>query len=400
VPATVTVPSERALRPAVQGFVPADLLLVQPTTFCNIDCSYCYLAHRSDKKRMSASTLQALAEFVAGVPAHRPPLALVWHAGEPLAVPVTFYEAAFERLAPYPLRQHIQTNAVLINDAWCALFKQWDVRVGVSIDGPKRIHDAHRVDRAGRGTFDRVMAGIAKLREHEIPFSMLSVLTADTMAAADEMWDFIVSLNPARGVGFLVEEQEGIHDHSSMIGGGKKAAFRRFMTRLAELRARDRSAIRIRELDKMRDHLAAPLGADVAKADNRPGAIINIDVDGNVATFSPELMSTTHPRYGTFSWGNVHTHGWADIAKDPQFQRVYADIAKGIDLCRRSCAYFSVCGGGCPSNKLAEFGTFVASETQHCRFYVKVVADVVIERLEREMGLGAKSRTAVNGATQ
>jgi uncharacterized protein len=400
VPATVTVPSERAPRPAAPSFVPADLLLVQPTTFCNIDCSYCYLANRSDKKRMSAATLQALAAFVAGMPTHRPPLALVWHAGEPLTVPVAFYEAAFERLAAQPLRQHIQTNAVLINDAWCALFKQWHVHVGVSIDGPKWIHDAHRVDRAGRGTFDRVMGGIAKLREHEIPFSILAVLTADTMAAADEMWDFIVSLNPARGVGFLVEEQEGIHDHSSMTGGRRRTAFRRFMTRLAELRARDRSAIRIRELDNMRDHLVAPSGAEVAKADNRPGAIVNIDVDGNVATFSPELMSTTHPRYGTFSWGNVHTHGWADIARDSRFQRVYADIEAGVELCRQSCEYFAVCGGGCPSNKLAEFGTFVATETQHCRFFVQVVADVAIERLECEMRLGAKSRIAVNEASK
>jgi uncharacterized protein len=96
----------------------------------------------------------------------------------------------------------------------------------------------------------------------------------------------------------------------------------------------------------------------------------------------------------------VHTHSWADIAKDPRFQRVYADIEAGIDLCRRSCDYFTVCGGGCPSNKLAEFGTFVATETQHCRFFVQVVADVAIERLEREMGLGAKSRIAINGASK
>src|ERR1700694_4599570 len=135
----VAAPIERRLRNSAGdgSFVPADLLLVQPTPFCNIDCSYCYLAHRSDRKRMAMQTVQAVVRFIRDVPVAREPLGVVWHAGEPLAVPTSFYESAFECFASdpevVPVRQHIQTNGVLIDDSWCSLFKRWSVYVGISI---------------------------------------------------------------------------------------------------------------------------------------------------------------------------------------------------------------------------------------------------------------------------
>jgi uncharacterized protein len=339
---------------------------------------------------MAMQTVQAVVRFIRDVPVAREPLGVVWHAGEPLAVPTSFYESAFECFASdpevVPVRQHIQTNGVLIDDSWCSLFKRWSVYVGISIDGPKIIHDSHRVDRAGRGTFDRVMRGIAKLHEHEIPFSVLAVLTRESLSAADELWEFLASLRISGRVGFNVEEAEGVHGASSMTGNGRLAAFRKFMSRLAELHQKH-SPIRIREFESMRRHLSAPRGADVARSDNRPGAILNVDVEGNLSTFSPELLGVSHPLYGKFWWGNVHTNSWAEIAENPGFRRAHADIAAGIELCRQSCQYFSVCGGGCPSNKLAELGTFAGTETDHCRFHVQAIADVVMEKVEREMAL-------------
>src|SRR5205814_677673 len=83
--------------------------------------------------------------------------------------------------------------------------------------------------------------------------------------------------------------------------------------------------------DVMRRHLTAPPGAGVERTDNRPGAILNIDVDANLTTFSPELLGQEHPKYGRFSWGNVHTDSWATIVQNPSFQQVCADIKAGIE---------------------------------------------------------------------
>lgn len=373
--------------PPVRGpLVPVDLLIVQPTPFCNIDCAYCYLPARSDKRRMEPKTVRALAAFLRGVPLAEKPLTIVWHAGEPLAVPPSFYEEAFAlfKSARLPVRHNIQTNGTLIDDAWCALFKRWDVQLGLSIDGPKHIHDSHRIDRAGRGTFDATMRGVAKLREHEIPFAVLSVITEKTLPVPEEYWEFMLELRPI-SVGFNIEEAEGINRTSATTMARHLPAYRRFLARVSELNETG-PRIRVRELDDIRSHLNAPPGAVLERSDNRPGSILNVDVEGNYTTFSPELLATTHPKYGAFKWGNVKTDPWKSLAAHPGFLRARADIAKGVERCRRSCEYFSMCGGGCPSNKLAEHGTFDAAETNYCRFHVQAVTDVVLEKIDRELG--------------
>lgn len=369
--------------------VPLSLVVVQPTPFCNISCSYCYLdlSNRSDKRRMTAETVEAIAKFLNDVPVREEPLTICWHAGEPLVVPVDFYERAFQCFAAAPglpaVRHNFQTNGTLISDDWCDLFKRWSVKVGVSIDGPQAVHDACRVDRSGRGTFDRVMRGIARLREHEVPFHVLSTVTNKSLAAADQMWEFYRSHGITR-VGFNPEDESGDNKDPSLRSTQNLTAFRNFMSRIAELQAGD-PAISVRELDGMRDRLTASPTTEVGRADNRPGSILNIDVEGNLTTFSPELLGRVHSKYGRFAWGNVHVDSWADIARNPQFQRAYADIKAGNELCRETCPYFAVCGGGGPSNKLFEHDTFVAAETEYCRFHVQAVADVVIERLEQEI---------------
>jgi uncharacterized protein len=338
---------------------------------------------------MTVATVAAIGRFLRGANLREQQLSIVWHAGEPLTVPVTFYDDAFRSLqaatAPMALQHHFQTNAMLIDDDWCALFKRWAVRIGISVDGPKDIHDAHRVDRSGRGTYDRVMRGVSKLREHEIPFTVIGVLTPGALQAPDALWRFFSELGAVH-VGLNVEEAEGVNVVSSLAQPAALELLRGFLLRATQLQASS-TPIGVREFDSMRSHLTAPPGCDVMRADNMPGSIVNVDVHGNVTTFSPELLGTDHPRYGKFHWGNVHTDQLADIVRHPGFQKAYRDIRDGIEQCRATCGYFSVCGGGNPSNKLAESGSFATTETQYCRLHVKTFADALLADLEREMGL-------------
>ena len=387
---SVTCGTAATHAPVNVELAPLGLLVVQPTPFCNIDCSYCYLGHRSDTTRMDVATVKAIARFLRGVPLREPQLSVVWHAGEPLTAPIEFYEIAFLTLQAEArttlFQHHFQTNGMLINDDWCELFKRWAVRIGVSIDGPKEIHDAYRVDRSNRGTYDRVMRGVAKLLDHEIPFTVIGVLTRDALQSPDDFWRFFETLG-ATQVAFNVEEVEGANASSSLSREDSDESFRMFLQRVAKLRSAN-PGMRVREFDGMRGHLTAPPGSDVMRADNRPGAIINIDVAGNVTTFSPELLGVEDGRYGKFHWGNVHTDDWPAIVSHPGFRKAYSDILAGIEQCRESCAYFSVCGGGNPSNKLGELGTFAGSETRYCRLHVQAFADIVIADLEHEIGIG------------
>jgi uncharacterized protein len=138
------------------------LIIIQATPFCNVNCRYCYLPHRSSTKRIDDRTLKRTFEFLFAEPRLSDPVSIVWHAGEPLVPPISFYENAFriaERCNTQGVRivHSFQTNGTLINQDWCDFIKRHDVKIGVSLDGPQHIHDTQRIDRAGRGTFDRTM---------------------------------------------------------------------------------------------------------------------------------------------------------------------------------------------------------------------------------------------------
>jgi len=112
-----------------------------------------------------------------------PPIDFLWHLGEPLVVPIDFYEKAFSILKEISEDTGIgyslgfQTNALLLNPAWIKLIKNKKINIGVSIDGPDFIHDKQRVDKKNRGTHAQVMKGIRMLQDAHIPFSTIMVLS-------------------------------------------------------------------------------------------------------------------------------------------------------------------------------------------------------------------------------
>lgn len=360
------------------------LVVIQASPFCNINCSYCYLPNREDRRRLEPETLEQIGRFLLTVPRLADPLVLVWHAGEPLVLGTRYYERAFAILETTigretRLQHSFQTNGTLITDAWCDFFKRWGARVGVSIDGPRRLNDLHRVDRRGVGTFDRCMRGISLLAKHEIPYTLLAVLTRDSLADPQRVWDFVVA-SGAEEIGFNVEEIEGANTASSLLYAGVEDDYRFFFETLSRLRS-SRPSLRIRELDDMSRWILD--GEEpVQCSENVPGAILTFDVDGNCSTFSPELAGQCHPAYGSFSSGSVVEHSFESFIATPQVQRANEAVQEGVNRCRLECEYFALCGGGPPANKLAETGRLEATETLSCRLRVQTLANVVLDELE------------------
>ena len=149
-----------------------EMVIIQPTPFCNINCSYCYLPDRSNKHVLSQATVTRLFTELFASGWTNPELTILWHAGEPLAVPISFYREAFatiERLRPKDgprpvvVKHSFQTNGMLITDAWCDLFKEWNVGIGVSIDGPRELHDFHRKTRSGAVKWSRLSEQIFRV---------------------------------------------------------------------------------------------------------------------------------------------------------------------------------------------------------------------------------------------
>jgi uncharacterized protein len=372
-----------------------ELLVLQPTPFCNLDCDYCYLPHRDDTRRMDLGTLDAAAWkiFTGGLPAPR--MSIVWHAGEPTAVPVRWYEEAFARLAPYrspaiAVSHHFQTNGVLLDSQWCEFIGKHAVHVGVSLDGPAHLHDRHRRTRDGRGTHARVMRGIGALRDAGIPFHVICVLTRDSLAHADEIFDFFADVAPTC-LCFNIEEAEGDHRRSSLTGSDADAAaieraFRAFLSRIVERMRGESPPFRVREVDSVLAALRHPdYGHLDANSQNEAGRIVSIAFDGRFTTFSPELLGASHPRHGDTCLGNVLSDPLPPDDPTTAYRAQNAEIARGIARCRDECKYFDFCMGGAPSNKLGEHGRYDVTETMFCRLTQKAVVDVVLDALDRDL---------------
>ncbi|MEB3121928.1 MAG: cyclophane-forming radical SAM/SPASM peptide maturase GrrM/OscB [Snowella sp.] len=375
-------------------FGPLTLAVIQPTSFCNLDCDYCYLPDRHLKNQLSLDLIDPICQAIFNSPFTTENFTICWHAGEPLAASISFYREAFKLIAECSQKYNhknlqfnhsFQTNAILINQDWCDLFKEFNVDIGVSIDGPDFIHDAHRKTRTGLGSHAAAMRGIEYLQKNEICHNVIAVLTEDSVNYPDEIFNFFYE-NNLRDVGFNMEETEGIHLKSSLEKEGVVERYRAFMKRFWELTTQSEGEFQVREFEAVCGLIYTE--ERLSRTDmNHPFVIVSIDNQGNFSTFDPELLSVKTEKYGDFVFGNVLTDSFESVCQTEKFRNIYHDINAGVELCRQTCDYFGLCGGGAGSNKYWEKGTFNCAETMACRYRIKEVSDIVIEAFENSLGL-------------
>ena len=145
-------------------------VLAKPTgSICNLDCTYCFFLSKEalypdSRHRMSDEGLEAYIQQV--IASQRTPeVTIAWQGGEPTLMGLDFFrrsvELAHKHTRPGVTVQHtLQTNGTLLNDDWCEFLRANNFLVGLSLDGPRQMHDAYRVDKRGRPTFDQVMAAV------------------------------------------------------------------------------------------------------------------------------------------------------------------------------------------------------------------------------------------------
>ena len=291
------------------------------------------------------------------------------------------------------LTYSVQTNATLINPAWCRLFSEYQFSIGVSMDGPQLIHDSNRVGWTGKGSYSRALRGIEHLQAHGIKYVGICVLTDYSLDYPDEIFDFFVDHGFA-SFGFNSEEIEAAHTRSTLLAGSTlkhfsqvKRRYVQFMTRIVERWIQAGGAVQIRELEHQSSNIAlrSLRPSMVPMQDVSSGMkIITVRADGALLTFSPELASGTLEDKDAFVVGHVdEVVELEDICADLRYQQMRTAIRSGIEKCRQQCDYFGVCGGGWPSNKYFENGTFDCAETRNCSLHIKSLTDVIMARFAR-----------------
>ncbi|MGD1713033.1 cyclophane-forming radical SAM/SPASM peptide maturase GrrM/OscB [Dapis sp. BLCC M172] len=389
-------PTNTELTPDIDycKFGPISLVVIQPTSFCNLDCDYCYLPHRQLKNRLPLDLIEPIFQRIYTSNFLGCDFTVCWHAGEPLAVPISFYESAFEIInqadkkyntQPCQTWHSFQTNATLINQTWCDFFKQHPVHVGVSIDGPDFIHNIHRKTRTGLGSHASTMRGISYLQKNEIDLSVIAVITENSLDYPDEIFNFFWE-NGITDVGFNMEETEGVHQSSSLDKLGIEKRYRDFIKRFWDLTAKTEGEFKVREFESICNLIYDDERLENTDM-NKPFVIVSIDNQGNFSTFDPELLSVKTERYGDFILGNVLQDTFESVIHTEKFQKIYQDMTAGVENCQKNCQYFGVCGGGAGSNKYWENGTFNSTETTACKYRIKVITDLVLDELENSLGI-------------
>lgn len=358
---------------------PVELLIFQGTSFCNIDCAYCYLPNRNSSRRIELDTIAATCRELEKFKLASERVSVLWHAGEPLVLPLSFYESAFPlirtTLKSSKVDFAIQTNGTLLNTIWLDFMKRWDVTVGLSCDGPARFHDAFRTTRNGEPTSQKVIRAARLIKSAGLPLSVICVLTKSSVGFPEELFRFFEDLGVDE-LAFNIDEKDGSAARSTFSEEDSNSFFSDFLQRYFELVLSSGSKQRVRELENGLSYL---LVSDHAKRnlEIEPIRILTVGSDGGVSTFSPELHGVEHQSFGRFIFANVRSPNWLEtLVNNQTFKKVKQDIHAGRDLCRKTCSYFDICLGGSPSNKLGENESFVSTETIACRFYQKAVANV------------------------
>ncbi len=353
-----------------------DYLVLQPTSLCNLNCSYCYLPNRLINNIMSEKITKRLADDLCEI---QQPLQIIWHGGEPTACGLQKFESLVKPLAdPHSNKfatHCIQTNATLLDKDWCDFFVEYKFKVGVSIDGSYD-HNAYRVSWDGKPAFNKIMKGISLLRQSNIPFSLIAVIGNNSLDHANEVYTFLASLG-AEVLGVNIEETEGLN-HSDVHDDVR---VKRFWGDLLSA-WKQNPIVSIREFNHM-----LPKMHTSCFSPSEPRSKLLIDIfpsiswDGNVVFLSPEFLGARSEKYNNFVAGNIMEKTLTEIISAGYSLKYVEHYLEGVDRCRNECEYYGFCGGGQASNKFFELGNVNGSETMYCRNTIKNLVDGIINSL-------------------
>jgi uncharacterized protein len=176
-------------------------VLTKPTgAICNLDCSYCFFLDKEElypnsNFRMSDEVLETYIRQL--IESHKTPeVTVAWQGGEPTLMGLDFFKKAIAYQEKYrrpgmTFENTLQTNGTLLNDEWCEFFKANNYLIGLSLDGPRELHDANRVDKVGRPTFDRVMKGLRLLQKHGVEYNILTTVNRVNSQYPLEVYRFL-----------------------------------------------------------------------------------------------------------------------------------------------------------------------------------------------------------------
>ena len=352
-------------------------LLAKPSgSTCNIDCTYCFFLSKealypNDKNRMSEATLEAYIRQL--LQAHRSPrVNVAWQGGEPTLMKIDFFRRSIELVEKYRRPDQIveytfQTNGLLIDDDWCLFFKQHNFLVGLSVDGPRDLHNAYRVDRRGQGTFDLVMKGWQHLRKHGVEFNILCTVNAANQNHGREVYRFFRDELGARFVQFIpiieraTEQTIGIANQGWSEHPGEKRLLYTQTGNLVTTRTVGAEQYGRFLIDVFEEWVRHDVGRiyvqlfDVTLEASFGRHLLCIHAPtcgaGPVLEHNGDLYSCDHFVEPNYLLGNIHQKHMLELVASPEQRKFGQDKQDRLTAQCRACKVRNWCNGGCPKDR-------------------------------------------------
>ena len=360
---------------ALKGQKPkAFATMVKPMgSACNLNCTYCYYLDKAQTiydDHQPLMTPDVLEEYIKQyIEANEvPEVTFVWHGGEPLMAGMEYFRKAVELQRKYAggkaILNSLQTNGIMMNADWCRFFHSNRFLIGLSIDGPRDIHDAYRINKAGRPSFDRAMAAVSLMRQYGVEYNTLSVVTNLSEGRGAEVYGFLKSIG-SRFMQFLpVLEHVMPHslngrpviakpgtDGSVMAPWSVSASgYGQFMTDIFDAWV----------VSDVGEYFVQAFDMTLAQyAGVKPGLCIYSETCGDalVVEHNGDVFSCDHFVYPEFRLGNIMTDNLVDLYTSPEQFRFGVNKRNALPRYCMRCKYYFACRGECPKHR------FLTTET-------------------------------------
>jgi len=336
---------------------------------CNLNCRYCfYLEKRGlypgkSRFRMTDDVLESyIRQYIEAQDV--PEVAFAWQGGEPTLMGLDFFRRVVALQQQYANGKRIsnafQTNGTLLDDAWCEFFKANGFLIGLSIDGPRELHDRYRLDRKGKPTFDVVCRGMALLKKHEVDFNALCVVNRVNSKKPLEVYRFLRD----EGSGFMqfipLVERTGLRDGLAQPPGRASAkveqpspvtpwsveplAFGQFLCAVFDEWVRKDVGRAFVQIFDVSLGLWMGMPASLCVFAETCGNAMALEHNG-------DLYACDHYVYPDYRLGNIMARSIRELADSEQQQKFGQDKRDSLpDYCRQCDVHFA-CNGECPKHR-------------------------------------------------
>lgn len=357
--------------------------LIHPTWACNLHCLYCYSGKSDNFGKMSIETLRNSIYRLANHNKEYRHTKLIWHGGEATLMGMSFFEVAIQIQKEFE-QDHkfinlLQTNCTNLDEKFMNFLIENNFKVGSSVDGPQRIHDSQRVNKLGKGTFERVMKTVKYFRSHGSSVNTLAVMTANTLENLDEFYEYIktqseysVKVNPLISKGYACGNGH-LEISPKQYGDAMIYLFDKWINE-------PESNFNIEPLAEMLQALTSGSVRTCVFDGNCSESFIGIDYLGNITPCGKWAESE-------YCFGNINQDSIEHALQSVQAEQFRAKREIAIELCG-NCKYKNICNGGCPHNAYIKHKD-ITQKDFYCETY-RIIFEHIEKVLKEEIAYASK----------